>query len=230
MAGLTRADALVLLPAYNEAGRLKSVIAEIRERGFLILAVDDGSSDATPEILRTLGVEFLRNEKNEGKGAALRRGITYFLKNKPHKALVMMDADGQHEPSELDRFLTALDPGKADLVVGNRMTHPESMPFERRATNRFLSGVISMVAGQRVPDSQCGYRAVTRECLEHLSLRTAHYEIESEIILEAARHGFRIASIDIRSVYAGGQSKIRPLRDTRRFFSFLFSYLVTRSH
>ena len=140
----------------------------------------------------------------------------------------MMDSFGQHDPGELDVFLDEISKEKSDFIVGDRMQCPKSMPFVRKMTNRFMSWIISSLAGQKIPDSQCGYRAIRREALKCLELETDRFEIESEMLLEAARTGVRIGSVPIRCVYQGEKSRINPMTDTVRFFKFLFSYLGRR--
>ncbi|OIO39515.1 MAG: hypothetical protein AUJ71_00565 [Candidatus Omnitrophica bacterium CG1_02_49_16] len=217
----------MVIPAYNEGQNIGRLIHEVESRGFPVLVVDDGSKDATALNSQAVGAEVLVTRVNQGKGAALRRGFSWLLQRK-YAAVIVMDSDGQHDPHELDLFLAALNTG-APVVVGNRLTDPQGMSLIRRVTNRFMSWVISSVNRQQTPDSQCGYRALTREVLEKISLNTSRFEIESEILLEASRAGFRISSIPIRCVYRHEISRIHPIRDTVRFFSFLFKYL-TRCH
>lgn len=226
MADLTSKDVCVLLPAFNEAGRIERVASQIAAQGFPLFIFDDGSTDATPKFLKASSYPHLISDSNRGKGAAIRASFDWFLKT-DYRAAVMMDADGQHDPAELPRFLEALNAG-ADVVVGNRMANPAGMPLDRRLTNSGLSALISLVALRRIPDSQCGYRALRREALEKIRLATAHYEIETEILLEAAKRDLRIDSIPVRSVYGDGKSQIQPIRDTLRFIKFISSYLIFR--
>lgn len=223
MAELKKSDVWVLIPAFNEERRIQVVVSRARALGFPVAVADDGSRDATAERAREAGAEVLKAEKNQGKGASLARGFTWCLE-RGAAAVIAMDADGQHDPAELEDFFKALNAGKGDVIVGNRMAEPGKMPFIRLSTNRFMSFIISHITRQEIPDSQCGYRAMTKAALEKMRLRTQHFEIESEILLEAGRLGLRIASLPIRSVYEGGKSEINPIRDTLRFFSFLFSY------
>ncbi len=227
MAGVNRSDVCVLIPAYNEEKNIAGVCKEVLALGFPLVVVDDGSKDATAERIKNLPLEFLSLGANRGKGASLRKGFEYCL-GKGYSALILMDADGQHDPAELDLFVKALEEDRGDVVVGNRMHNPQGMPFIRVATNRFLSWVISSLAGQKVPDSQCGFRAIRRRVLESTRLSTHRFEIESEMLLLAARGGFRIHSIPIGSVYAGAKSKINPFRDTLRFFGFIFKYFFKK--
>ncbi len=224
MADLTHNQLLVLIPAYNEEKHILQVIQETRRLGFPVLVVDDASSDGTVQQVRALEAPILTTVTNCGKGSAIRRGFEWFL-TKNYSGLVMMDADGQHDPSDLEAFVQALNKNKYEVIVGNRMRDPKDMPWIRRSTNRLMSWMLSSLAGQWIPDSQCGYRAMKREVLEKMELHTTRFEIESEILLEAVRCGYRIGSIPIQSVYAAEKSSIRPFKDTIRFFRFLFLYL-----
>lgn len=223
MAGLDKREICVLIPAFNEEKNIGPLLAGLRAFGADTLVVDDGSADRTAEEARRSGANVLRSETNAGKGASLKRGFGWCLK-RPYKAVVMMDADGQHDPSELRLFLEALGGGRAGLIVGNRMASPGDMPFSRRMVNRLMSWAISLMTRQSIPDSQCGYRAISRQALEKINLRTDRFETESEMLLEVSRLGYPIVSVPIRSVYDGGASNIHPFRDTLRFFRFLLFY------
>lgn len=218
----------VLIPAYNEEKSIARVVSEILSMGFKVVVVDDGSTDSTEKKVRALPAECIVSSANEGKGAAIQRGFSWFLAGS-YDALIIMDADGQHRPEDLGRFVTALENGRGDLIVGNRMSNPAGMPWVRVLTNRFMSFLISSVAGQNVPDTQCGYRALTRNTVTKIRLETKRFEAESEMILLASRAGLKIASVPIKSVYDGDQiSRIRPVRDTLRFFKFLVRAVIFR--
>ncbi len=223
MAGLTARDVCVLIPAYNEETALPVLVQRVRAEGFSVVVADDGSTDRTAEHVRALGVTVLTANRNGGKGAALRRGFEW-LRSQPYRALITMDADGQHDPKDLRVFLEALAQGRYDVIVGDRSGDRRSMPPVRRVTNALMSRLLSAIAGQRIPDSQCGYRALTREALERIRLDTDHFEIESEMLLAAAQAGCRIPSLPVHCIYAGEKSHIRPLRDTWRFVRFLFTH------
>jgi hypothetical protein len=108
------------------------------------------------------------------------------------------------------------------------MLDVSSMPEERKHTNRFMSYLISLISGQRVPDSQCGYRLIKREVLEKIRLEASNYEIESEMIIRAARAGFRIESVPIKTIYRDEKSRVNPVIDTLRFIVFITKILFTR--
>ena len=221
---MTPQEVCVIIPGYNEAKNIPRVITAVKALGYGVLTVDDGSSDDMASVACGAGSQVLSYTPNQGKGTAIRRGIEWFLGQSLYRAVIFMDSDGQHDPADLQNFLRALDKSDADLVIGDRMADPQGMPLIRRLTNRFMSTILSAACGQRVPDTQCGYRAAKREALSRIRLETSRFEIESEMILEAARTGSKIASIPVRSVYEGGKSNIHPARDTVRFFNFLLRY------
>lgn len=223
MAGLTRADVLVVMPAHNEEKALPKVLERVAAIGFPVLVVDDGSRDRTANTARAAGAEVLSHATNRGKGAALRSGFAWALAS-GYRAVITMDADGQHDALELPLFVDALNQGRFDVVVGDRTRDRRSMPPLRRATNRFMSWMLSALAGQRIPDTQCGFRALTRPVLEAVRMDTDHYEIESEMLLAASRAGFRIGAMPIHCIYGEEKSQINPLRDTWRFVRFLVTH------
>lgn len=211
----------VVIPAYNEKFSLAGIVDELKSENFSVLVVDDGSIDNTYELAKRKADFVIRNDKNLGKGMSLKKGIAYLLKEVEFDYLVTMDADGQHSPSELDKFLQEAE-GGACFVVGNRMSNPIGMPKLRVITNKFMSWLISRIAGQRIPDTQCGFRLIKREVLEKVKIETNNFEIESEILIKAARLGFPIKSIPIKSIYFKSlHSRINPFIDTVRFIKFI---------
>lgn len=213
-----------VVPAYNAARHLDGVLRgllEVLPPGHIIV-VDDGSRDDTAAVARRSGVRVIAHAGNRGKGAALRTGFDAATTMAGIDAVVMLDADGQHDPAEIPRFAAAFANGAAELVIGNRMDTPGAMPPLRVFTNRLTSGIISLLARSRVPDTQNGYRLAGTDLLRRIRLETNRYEIESELIIKASRAGARIASVPVRSIYGSERSAIHPLRDTGRFISLVF--------
>jgi glycosyltransferase involved in cell wall biosynthesis len=219
-----------IIPALNGAAHLPALLEAIRriQPGVDLLVVDDGSTDGTGEVARRLGAEVVTHPVNRGKGAALATGFARALELGWEWAWTL-DADGQHLPAEMQRFRDAAAGGGWDVVVGSRMDVPVGMPWIRRATNRFTSAVVSALAGQRIPDSQCGYRLFRVAKLRGLRLVTSRYDTESEILVRLARRGCRIGAAPISSVYGTESSAIRPLRDTVRFFRLVALLLRDRA-
>ena len=219
----------VIIPAHNEAKTVSSLIRQIHALNLDMVIIDDGSTDDTALIAGQSGVPVIRNPQNLGKGASLVRGFEYILKN-DFDACITMDADGQHLPEDIPKFIeTALNKEEAGIIIGNRMADLKNMPFIRILTNKFMSWLLSGISGQKIYDSQCGFRLIRRKALEQLSLKTSKFEIESEIIIEAGRSGIKIESVPIHTIYQKERSHINPFIDTLRFFKFIFEKLCRNS-
>ncbi|OQX84244.1 MAG: hypothetical protein B6D53_00375 [Candidatus Omnitrophica bacterium 4484_49] len=221
-------ESIVLIPAYNEEKNIASTIGELNSNLQVseIVVIDDGSEDRTADIAREMGAKVIRLDKNCGKGSALRKGFDYAL-NTSARLIFTMDADGQHRACDILKLYTHYIKFRSHIVVGNRMNNPLNMPIIRRFTNRVMSRVISIMAGIKIPDSQCGLKLISRDVLENINITSRKFEVESELLLQAARKGYRIDFVDISSVYfPGRKSKIRPVRDTIRFVKFAVKYFL----
>jgi len=215
----------VIMPAHNEAKTIGDLIKSINPYVADVLIIDDGSTDETERIAKEAGASVIAFKKNAGKGAALKAGFEYALKNN-YDAVITMDADGQHSPKDILGILENASSSEAGIVVGNRMANPEAMPAMRFATNLAMSLIISAVCKQNIPDTQCGFRLVKCNVLKKIRLLSANYEIESEILIRASKAGFKIKSTPIKSIYEGQASLINPIVDTWRFFAMLFRALM----
>jgi glycosyltransferase involved in cell wall biosynthesis len=207
----------VVVPCFNEARHIVSLVGALRPMIPLVLVVDDGSTDETARLAAGAGADVLRQAENRGKGAALRKGLRAALDAGCEYA-VTMDGDGQHDPADLTQFIAAADGGEVDLVIGNRMAAPRSMPWLRRQVNRWMSRRISRLAGRTLPDTQCGYRLIRLSAWQELELHTTGFEIESEMLLSFIAAGLRVEFVPVRTIYKTEQSKIHPVRDTIRWF------------
>lgn len=215
----------VIIPSFNGAKTIGEIVKKVRAQNIEVIVVDDGSYDATSQRAAGAGAITLRNETNSGKGVSLRKGFAYALAQ-GYDTIIAMDGDGQHRPEDINNFLNAQqdNPGVA-MIIGNRMRTPEGMPFLRRVTNSSMSFLISCLCWQWIPDSQNGFRLIKAGILKNITLKSSRFEIESEIILEAAKRGVKIMSIDTKTVYENHSSLIHPLKDTMRFIKFIFPYL-----
>ncbi len=210
----------VVIPSKNEAERIGELVRKIKQLNLDAIVIDDGSTDKTSEIARESGAIVLRNEKNLGKGLALRKAFDYIL-TKDYAGVIVIDGDGQHDPANIPSFIEKAQATGAGVIVGNRMIKPENMPFIRWCTNNFMSMIISSISRQNIPDSQCGYRYIDINVLKKIKLISKKFEIESEVLIEASRVGYIIDSVSIKSIYQGQTSKINPLFDTLRFLRFI---------
>ena len=219
----------VIIPTYNEAREIGGLIKEVMRHNLDVVVVDDGSNDNTPQIAGESGAFVLRNAKNQGKGASLIRGFDYAL-GKGYEAVITMDGDGQHLPEDLPFFIRLAKYSDSGIIIGNRMQKAKNMPLARFLTNKALSCLISGIAKQKIPDTQCGFRLIKRRVLEEVKLSTNNYETESEILLRCSRLGQRIESVPIKTVYRGQKSRINPVMDSFRFLRFILKELWTTRH
>ena len=211
----------VVLPAYNEAENIRDVIRAIKALHLDVLVVDDGSEDDTYLVAAKEQAYLIRHPRRTGKGASLKDGIDYAIRN-GYNTIITMDADGQHDASDIPAFLNKVNETGSSVVVGNRMDNPIGMPLIRILTNKFMSFIISGICKQKIPDTQCGYRLFKKEALEELQIEAQKFEVDSEVLIKVAQRGQKIESVPIRSIYADEVSKIRPIRDSFRFILFLF--------
>ena len=219
--GVKIMNTCVLIPSYNEAKTVGRIIKDLKCKNLEVCVIDDGSTDDTASIAGSNGAVVLSHEKNKGKGASLREGFKYALKE-GFDAVLIMDGDGQHDVNDVDKFFVKMETENADIVIGNRMSNAASMPLDRKVTNKFMSHIISKICGHVVPDTQCGFKLIKKKVLEDVILESSNFEVESEIIIKAAKKGFRIESVPVKTIYNDETSKIKPLFDTIRFFAFLF--------
>jgi len=210
---------VILIPAHNAVCAIKDVITRVNALGFPVVVVDDGSNDATYEAAKSVGADALRHQSNMGKGAALRTGFEHILKT-DFDAVITMDADGQHDPASLKDFTAKAESG-SQFIVGSRMSDTAKMPWIRVKTNKLLSWILSRKMKQYVPDSQSGYRLIKNDLLKKLKFSSNRYEIESEMLIQAARAGVKIDTVPIKSIYSGHKSSINPLVDTFRFIRLM---------
>ena len=203
---------VALIPAYQAEATIGSVVRGLLRHVPRVLVVDDGSTDRTAAESARANAEVLRRDVNGGKGCALREGIGRLLESAAtHVAFV--DADGQHDPQDLPRLLEAARDGD-DFVIGSRMSGSDGIPAVRFRTNEIGSRILTRMTGHEVEDGQSGYRVVAAALLRRLSLSSRGYLIETEMLLKAARHVRRFASVPVRAIYDSERSHYRPFRDT----------------
>lgn len=219
----------VIVPGYNEAGRIGAVVSDLLAAGHTVVVVDDGSSDDTADEAEQAGATVLRHGTNKGKGEALQTGFAH-ARQAGFAYVVTMDADGQHAPGDVAQFIKAHVNTGIPVLVGNRMDDPRAMPLVRRWTNQFMSWLLSRRMGQSVADTQNGFRLYRCDVLDRTRASSSGFAAESEVLLNLAEAGVRIGSVPVRVIYGDEKSKIRPVRDTIRFFTMLRRHEHERQH
>ena len=211
----------VIIPAYEEEKHVGGVVTRTRAQVDHVLVVDDGSSDQTAARAREAGAEVIVHPENRGKGETIKTGLHHWF-DRGFDFVVILDADGQHLPEEIDRFVAAaLGPAQPRFLIGNRMNDVARMPALRRFVNRYMSSQISHLCGQTIPDTQCGFRMLHRDLIPEMFGGMARFDYETEMLIFASRKGYRIESVPISTVYSDEVSSIHPVRDTVRFLKMM---------
>ena len=219
-----RSRIAAVIPAYQEEKHVGEVAQRTRAQLENVLVVDDGSTDATAERARSSGVDVVIHPQNRGKGESIKTGLRYWLE-RGSEYVVLLDADGQHLPEEISRFVdSAASESNAKIFIGSRMNDTSTMPLVRRVVNRYMSGEISRVCGQQIPDTQCGFRMLHRDIIPEVLSGASRFEYETEMLIIASRKGHRVASVPITTFYSDEVSSINPVRDTVRFFKLMRRY------
>jgi glycosyltransferase involved in cell wall biosynthesis len=218
-----RPSIAAVIPAYREEKHIGDVVRRTRQQLDDVLAVDDGSDDQTAARAREAGAEVIVHPQNRGKGESIKTGLRHWL-DRQFDYVVILDADGQHLPEEIDRFVNAASTLNAQLFIGTRMNDLSGMPLLRRIVNRYMSKRISRVCGQKIPDTQCGFRMLHRQLVPDVLGGADRFDYETEMLIFASRKGYRIESVPISTVYCDEVSSIHPIRDTIRFFKLMRRY------
>jgi glycosyltransferase involved in cell wall biosynthesis len=219
---VVRVRRLAIVPAYNEAGSIASVVREIRtaDPGFEILVVDDHSTDGTSRLAAEAGARVVRLPFNLGIGGAVQTGYQYALEH-GFELAVQVDGDGQHDPTEISTLLEPIIDGRADMVVGSRFIgdpHYRST-LGRRIGIRIFAALVSLIVRQRVTDTTSGFRAVNRVGIRLFAADYPHDYPEVEATVLVFRHRLRMVEVPVRMrERASGSSSITFARSIYYMF------------
>lgn len=220
---------IAVIPAYNSADSLSLLLPAVKAQLSDIVVIDDGSADETSLVASREGVEVIRHETNRGKGAALKTGFAYALEN-GYDLIITLDSDGQHDPKYIPLFQQAYNKSGADLIIGSRAGNKGDMPWDRRFSNRITSFILTLLLKKSIEDSQCGYRLISRRLLESINLESERFELETELIIKAARAGFNIEFLPIMVRYEKAfPTHISRFPDTLRWCRKVFELSRTKS-
>lgn len=218
---MTQADGeiVILVPAYNEARFIGDVVKGALKYGPVVV-IDDGSSDETGAVAALAGAKVIAHAVNRGKGKALDTGFRYAVQRKV-AAAITLDADGQHDPDEIPKFIEAFRAGRGDIIIGQRDF--SQMPAKNQFGNRTGTFLLGLAMGRPIPDNQSGYRLLSRAVMEAIRTDATRFEAEVELLLRAQLAGFQITWVPIKTIYNDKISHFRPLHD-----SWLFLKMVWR--
>lgn len=194
----------VLIPAYNEAGTIRSVAEAALAYTPHVIIVDDGSTDSTADVLQGLPVQLIRNPVNRGKAVSLWTGMCSACRL-GIDALITLDADGQHRPQDIPRFIRAAQQNPGKIIIGARLHDKTSFPAKRYYANKISSFCVSWIIGYPIDDTQSGFRLYPISLLEKLQARPANtqgFVFETDILFRAKALGYRCTSIRIDAIYS----------------------------
>jgi glycosyltransferase involved in cell wall biosynthesis len=206
-----------IIPAYNAESTIGEVIERTKKYIPRVIVVNDGSTDRTEDVAHKRATEVLSLPSNRGKGFALRQGFGLALSN-GCRAILTLDADGQHDPVDIPNFLTAHERDTQAILIGSRMAQADHFPTQRYYSNRTAAFFISKALGQSLEDTQCGFRLYPAEILRSIPLTTSHFQTETEVLLRAVQRGIRLNSVPVKNIYHlngnAPRSNFRPVIDT----------------
>ena len=189
----------VIIPVYNERDTVEQTISRVRAVGLPleIIVIDDASTDGTAELVAPLvgpDLKLLRQERNQGKGAAIRRGLSEVT----GEAVVIQDADLEYDPADFPALLAPLEAGQAEVVYGTRAPAFEGMRWQNRLFNRLAAMLTNLLYRAGITDEATCYKAFRTEVIRGLSLRCERFEFCPEVTAKVRKRGLRIHEVPIR--------------------------------
>jgi glycosyltransferase involved in cell wall biosynthesis len=217
--------ALAVVPVFDEAATIGAVVRQAR-RFTPVLVVDDGSHDGSGALAEAAGAEVIRHPRRLGKGQAIRTAVAA-ARARGAQAIVTLDGDGQHDPSDLAALLAAAETAPGAVVIGAR--RPEALPAVRRGANRLAGFVLNRLTGLALRDTQSGFRAYPLALFEAIDARRGGFVFETEALVAAAAAGFTVVEVPVATIpRAGRRSRFRPLADGLAIAGYLGGAMVRR--
>jgi len=222
--------AIACIPAFNEEETIGKVVLQSQRYVDKVVVCDDGSTDMTSEIAERLGAIVIRHKENRGKGSALRTLFAKVMKLEPD-VVVILDADGQHDPSDIPRIIKPVLSGTCDVAIGNRYSgdRRSDVPFYRQRGLVVLNWFGKALKGSNVKDTQNGFRAYSLKGLKVVAgCESDGYSVESEQLILAEKNSLRVTEIPVRIRYKGlkNTSKKTPLTHGLGIIGFLLRTIV----
>jgi hypothetical protein len=222
---------VAVVPAWNEAGAIGTVVDEIRavDPTIDVVVVDDASDDDTADVAERHGATVLRLLFNIGIGGAVQTGLRY-ARDEGYDLAVRLDGDGQHDASEIPRILAPVEAGRANLVIGSRFVDGSGgyrPPLARRLGIRVFARLVSLLGGQRVTDTTSGFVALDRRGLELFAAEYPHDYPEVEATLVALKSGLRLTQVQVEMrERTTGSSSITFVRSLYYIVKVMLALLV----
>jgi glycosyltransferase involved in cell wall biosynthesis len=210
MSESSRPKTIAAMPAYNEGKYIGSLILQAKQYVDEVIVVDDGSTDNTAEIAELAGATVVRHAENKGYGSAI-QSIMAEAKKRLADILVILDADSQHNPSEIPSLIKAISEG-SDVVIGSRETQKSKIAPYRRLGQRILAGLTYIASRKKLSDTESGFRAYARKAIQSLELKEKGMAVSSEIVSAATDQGLKVTEVPISVIYTEDGSTMNPVR------------------
>lgn len=202
---------IAAMPAFNEAKYIGSLVLQTRKYVDEVIVVDDGSTDDTVEIAKLAGARVIQHEKNSGYGAAIQSIFNEAKKLNPD-VLVVLDADSQHHPQEIPTLIKPVLENQNDVVIGSRQEHSKKIPFYRRIGQKIILRSVKTIAEDTLTDSECGFRAFSRQAIQTLNLKEKGMAVSAETVAQAYQKKLKVTQVPVNITYTKDSSTLNPVR------------------
>lgn len=220
-----------LIPAHNEVLTIREIVLATRAHVDRVIVIDDGSTDGTVDQVAGLDIQLVRHQSNAGKGARLVEGLQLAFEEGAQQ-VITLDADGQHDPGDIEAFLKCAESYPDTLVLGDRSAQMGKIPRDRAAAIRFGNFFIGWACIQHIGDAQCGMRLYPAKLWQNVRVppdQVDRFMFETAVLLHGAKAGFRFSAVPIDARYAGfvhRPSHFAPVRDFLQLFGLVTKFLV----
>ncbi|MEW6599907.1 MAG: DUF2062 domain-containing protein [Nitrospirota bacterium] len=207
------------VPVYNNSGTVRDVVSQCRSILKNVVVVDDGSTDSDlSELLAGTDVRILKHEKNLGKGRAILTA-SRFIEEQGGDYMITIDADGQHKPSDIEKFIPLLDAEAPVIIIGSRNFDTENVPGSSRFGRSFANFWLHVETGVHIDDCQSGFRAYPVRYLNKIKFRGSRYDFEAEVLARASWAGLKLRTVNVDVIYPEPGKRVssfRPFMDNLR--------------
>jgi dolichol-phosphate mannosyltransferase len=199
---------LIFIPVYNEENSIRAIVQEIRyaTEDVDVLIIDDGSTDNTPRIIQQIeDINLIRHTRNEGYGKTLIDGFNYAVE-KDYQYVITIDSDKQHQPGEINKFISTVKQYDSDIISGSRYMEvsPEEIekaPEDRIRINKRITDIINRMTGFQLTDSFCGFKCYRVDALRKLRLTETGYGLPLQLWIQAWKKGLTVTEIPVQLIY-----------------------------